>query len=76
MQLANEAGGLMFALSLHLNPFNSVACLVILHAFLSYADFLNLFFFKSYFQEYHQSIRQFGSRSGGSNLKVFVNVIS
>ena len=39
MELANEAGSLMFALSLHLHPFNSVACLVILYAFLSYADF-------------------------------------
>ena len=60
--------------------FNSLhACWVILHAFLS-VDFSNLF--KNIFQEYHQSVKQFGSRSGPtkcrawSGSKLFAKVIS
>ena len=36
---------------------------VILHAFLSSADFFKINFFKKFFQEYHQNVKQFGSRS-------------
>ena len=47
------------------------ACWVILHAFLSSVEFLFKynFFFKNIFQEYHQSVKQFGSRSGPAFLK-------
>ena len=34
---------------------------VIFHAFLSSADFFKINFFKKFFQEYHQSVKQFGS---------------
>ena len=40
-------------------------CWVILHASLSSADFFfKINFFEKFFQEYHQSVKQFGSRSG------------
>ena len=32
--------------------------------FLSSADFFKINFFEKIFQEYHQSVKQFGSRSG------------
>ena len=44
----------------------SIACRVILHAFLSSADFffqLLFFLFKKIYQEYHESVKHFGSRS-------------
>ena len=37
---------------------------LILHALLSSADFFQNQLFKKFFQEYHQSVKQFGSRSG------------
>ena len=36
---------------------------MILHAFLSSADFFKINFFDKLFQKYHQSVKQFGSRS-------------
>ena len=36
----------------------------IFHAFLSFADFFQINFFEEFFQKYHQSVKQFGSRSG------------
>ena len=64
--------------------FHSFACWVILHSFLSTVDFFFywFFFFKKIFQEYHQSVKQFGSRSGltfcraWSGSKLFAKVIS
>ena len=56
-----------YALELKTNPLTwckLFACWVIFHAFLSYADFFQNHFFKKFFQEYHQSVKQFGSRSG------------
>ena len=35
------------------------ACLVILHAFLSSADFFQNNIFEKFFQEYHQNVKQF-----------------
>ena len=32
--------------------------------FLSSAEFFQMNFFEKFFQEYHQSVKQFGSRSG------------
>ena len=66
--------------------FQLIACWVILHAFLSSVFFLqnNLFqkiFFKKFFQEYQQNVKQFGSRSGRTNCqawsgsKLFAKVI-
>ena len=37
---------------------------VIFHAFLSSTDFFKINFFENFFQEYHQSVKQFGCRSG------------
>ena len=37
---------------------------VILHAFLSSADFFKITFFENFLQEYHQCVKQFGPRSG------------
>ena len=34
----------------------------ILHTFLSAADFFKINFFEKLFHEYHQSVKQFGSR--------------
>ena len=56
----------------------------ILYAFLSCADFFffKSTFFKKIFQEYHKSVKQFGSRSGTafcpawSGYKLFAKVIS
>ena len=37
----------------------------IFHAFLSFADFFSkMIFFEEFFQEYHQSVKQLGPRSG------------
>ena len=36
----------------------------ILHAFLMSADFFKINFFEKFFQEYHQNVKQIGSRSG------------
>ena len=36
----------------------------IFHAFMSSADFFKINFWGNFFQEYHQSVKQFGSRSG------------
>ena len=47
----------------------SAACWVILHAFLSSADiFFNTNFFEKFFQEYHQSVKQFGSSQAPQNV--------
>ena len=43
---------------------NSFVCWVIFHVFCCLLIFLKINFFKNFFQEYHQSIKQFGSRSG------------
>ena len=44
--------------------FQLFAYLIILHAFLSSADFFQNQLFKKFFQQYHQSAKQFGSMSG------------
>ena len=49
-----------------ISKYNS--CWKILHAFLSY-DFFQNQLFKKHFQEYHQSVKQFGSRSGLTLLR-------
>ena len=36
----------------------------IFHDFLSPAEFFKINFFEKFFQEYHQNVKQFGSRSG------------
>ena len=62
--------------------FQFIACWVILHAFLSSAVFFKITFFKKFFQEYQQNVKQFGSRSGRTNRrawsgsKLFAKVIS
>ena len=40
------------------------ACWVIYYDYLSSADFFKLIFKKKFFQENHQSVKQFESRSG------------
>ena len=55
-----------------LKPLKLFACWVILHAFLSSADiffYQNQYFISKFFQEYHQSVKQFGP-------KLFAKVIT
>ena len=50
---------------LRLNMAINSACWVIFHAFSWSANFFfKINYFKKFFQEYHQSVKQFGSRSG------------
>ena len=64
--------------------FNSFAFLVILHVFFCglLIFFFKINFFEKYFHEYHQSVKQFGPRSGPtlcrawSGSKLFAKFIS
>ena len=40
-----------------------------MHAFLQSADFFKIIFFENFFQEYHQSVKQLGSRSGAAKCR-------